>query len=124
MVLSFFDFLNFLRFFSNFAVIYLSYKRQTKEAKMVQSSASLVVAGVNFRKTTLEIRNKFALTTDHIKRIYDKGGDKDADDFFILSTCNRTEIYGINQHAEVLLNLLAANNHADAEEIKQYSFVK
>ncbi len=84
----------------------------------------MVVTGVNFRKTALEVRNKFALTTDNIRLIYeDKTFDK-PDDFFILSTCNRTEIYSITKQPELLVNFLSHYSHADEEEARKYTFVK
>jgi glutamyl-tRNA reductase len=89
---------------------------------MTERSENLVVAGVNFRKSTLDIRNKFALTTEHIKEIYDRAANDSSRDFFILSTCNRTEIYGISQSAENLINIMAPGH--DAKEVKQYAYVK
>jgi glutamyl-tRNA reductase len=91
---------------------------------MLENNATLVVTGVNFRKTSLEIRNKFALTTEHTKRIYSISREGNPDDFFILSTCNRTEIYGINQHPDSLLNLLSHHCQLDIEEVREYSFIK
>jgi glutamyl-tRNA reductase len=91
---------------------------------MSARSLNLVVAGVNFRKTTLEIRNKFALTTEHIKKIYTDSNTSYLADFFILSTCNRTEIYGIGQQPAQLLGLLNIYNGVSADEVEAYSFVK
>jgi glutamyl-tRNA reductase len=90
----------------------------------MEGSISLMVAGVSFRKTTLEIRNKFALTTEHIKRIYADGSGKYPKDFFILSTCNRTEIYCTGNQPQTLLNLLADNTSASPNEVNEYAFVK
>jgi len=84
----------------------------------------MVVAGVNFHKTSLQVRSKFALTTEHIKTIYTDVDCGCLDDFFILSTCNRTEIYSTSNHPKTLLNLLAKQNDIDANDIDSYSFVK
>ena len=91
---------------------------------MADCSINLIVAGVSFRKTTLEIRNKFALTSEHIKRIYTDGTGKYPKDFFILSTCNRTEIYATGTDHEALLTLLVENTSASYEEVREYAFVK
>jgi len=91
---------------------------------MTEGSISLIVAGVSFRKTTLEIRNKFALTSEHVKRIYSDNSGKYPKDFFILSTCNRTEIYCTGTSPAALLNLLSDNTSATAEEVREYAFVK
>lgn len=84
----------------------------------------MIVAGVSFRKTTLEIRNKFALTAEHIKRIYADGTGKYPKDFFILSTCNRTEIYCTGTSPETILNLLSENTSATPEEVAEFAFIK
>lgn len=84
----------------------------------------MVVAGVNFRKATLDIRNKFALTTEHIKKLYAGEGTEVPDDFFILSTCNRTEIYSSSADAVSLLNFLAQNSHVTQQDVTDYAFVK
>ena len=91
---------------------------------MKDGNISLTVAGVSFRKTTLEIRNKFALTSDHVKRIYADGSGKYPKDFFILSTCNRTEIYCTGNEPQKLLSLLSDNTSATPEEVNEYAFVK
>ncbi|HWB64943.1 MAG TPA: glutamyl-tRNA reductase [Chitinophagales bacterium] len=84
----------------------------------------LVVAGVNFRKTSLEVRSKFALTTDSIRKIYEENNPEHPGDFFILSTCNRTEIYSTIQQPEKLIHLLAAHKDLSPDELINYTFTK
>ncbi|HEY0261475.1 MAG TPA: glutamyl-tRNA reductase, partial [Chitinophagales bacterium] len=90
---------------------------------MSNSNKQLVIAGVNYRKTALDIRNKFALTTEKIKHIYEEQNIK-PNDFFILSTCNRTEIYGITDSPETLVNFLSHQSNVDEAEAQNYTFVK
>lgn len=90
----------------------------------MDSEQRLVVTGVNFRKTALEVRNKFALTTDNIRHIYIDPTYSKPKDFFILSTCNRTEIYSITDKPETLIDFLSHYSHAAEEEVKQYTFLK
>jgi glutamyl-tRNA reductase len=84
----------------------------------------LVVAGVNYRKTALEIRNKFALTTENIRNIYSEKHTHIPNDYFILSTCNRTEIYSITKQPEDLLHIFSQHTHATLEETNAYTFIK
>lgn len=91
---------------------------------MVEDGIRLVVAGVNFHKTSLEARNKFALTTEHIKSIYSDLDSSKEPHFFVLSTCNRTEIYSTAQQPEQLLAMLAEHNHIDAQDMDEYAFIK
>jgi glutamyl-tRNA reductase len=91
---------------------------------MVSLTGKLVVAGVSFKKTALHIRNKFALTVEQIKNIYEQSIAAGYTDFFILSTCNRTEFYSCSLNEEELIALFAANTCASGVEIEQNVFTK
>lgn len=90
---------------------------------MSDCEIQLAVAGVNFRHTPLEIRNKFALTTENIKGIYNNSDNDCIRDLFILSTCNRTEIYSSNSLA-IMEQLYSIYSHLPAEEIVENVYVK
>ena len=85
---------------------------------------NLVVVGVNYKKTAIDIRNKFAMNTDIIERVYSEWQNSENKDFFILSTCNRTEIYAITDHYQPFVTLLGKYSHATKEEINEFIFVK
>ncbi len=91
---------------------------------MKESGKQLIVTGVNFRNTTLEIRNKFALTTENIRNIYEDNDRKKPEDFFILSTCNRTEIYSITENPDELKGLLTGTSHMESAEVSEHCFNK
>jgi len=91
---------------------------------MTSKNSELVVAGISFRKTALDIRNKFAFNTEQIRKIYTDKHLSAPEDFFILSTCNRTEIYSTTGDPESLLKLFAYENGIDSAAIKNYSFIK
>jgi glutamyl-tRNA reductase len=91
---------------------------------MQEYETGLVVAGVNYRKTALDIRNKFALTTENIRGIYADDEHNKPDDFFILSTCNRTEIYSITSRPEKVISLFSRYSQVDESEAKNYTFIK
>lgn len=91
---------------------------------MHESGEKLIVTGVNFRKTALEIRNKFALTTENIRHIYEARGGKQPLNFFIISTCNRTEIYSITGDRELVTELFYSSSNSSETEAAPYLFVK
>lgn len=91
---------------------------------MGENGIRLVVAGVNFHKTSLAVRNKFALTTEHIKSIYSDTESGKEPHFFVLSTCNRTEIYSTAAQPQQLLKMLAQHNQIAADDLDQYAFIK
>jgi glutamyl-tRNA reductase len=91
---------------------------------MADYNTGLVVAGVNYRKAALDIRNKFALTTENIRHIYKDDEHNKPDDFFILSTCNRTEIYSITSRPEKVINLFSRYCQVGTQEAANYTFLK
>lgn len=90
----------------------------------MKNDISLTVLGVNYKKTSLEIRNKFALTTPGIKKIYQDGKSEFSGDFFILSTCNRTEIYTTADEPEKMLELFTEYNNIEEQQIKELTYIK
>lgn len=50
--------------------------------------------GTNFTKADVDMRSRFAVTHSQMVDVYAKAMDKGLKDFFVLSTCNRTEFYG------------------------------
>ncbi len=60
------------------------------------------VAGLSYKKTDLTYRSRFAFNHDECVETYRTNDGL----FFILSTCNRTEIYGLGTNEEALKDIL------------------
>lgn len=60
------------------------------------------VAGLSYKKTDLTYRSRFAFNHDESVETYRSNEGL----FFILSTCNRTELYGFATNAEALKEIL------------------
>lgn len=82
----------------------------------------ILATGISFKKATLETRNKFALTGEKIERIYTE--NHGAHSFFILSTCNRTEIYSTGRHIGWMADLLSAQSGLSRSQLELYCFAK
>lgn len=91
---------------------------------MTNSFENLSVAGVNYHKTALDIRSRFAFSTEQIKQIYEENPSAVKSPFFILSSCNRTEIYSLGAEAEELISVLTTNHQLTENEISSNVFVK
>jgi len=91
---------------------------------MVSSFNNLTVVGVNFHKTALEIRNKFAFSSEQLQQIYNHPSTKYTSPFFILSSCNRTEAYSINATPDELIDVLTFNGRLSREEVQNHVFIK
>ena len=53
-----------------------------------------IVIGTNFTKADTQLRSHFAITQTKLADVYQKAASLGVKDFFVLSTCNRTEFYG------------------------------
>ena len=73
--------------------------------------------GISYKKTEVSVRSKFALTES---AILDRYANTDLFHFFIISTCNRTEIYSFDQPEDELLKLLVGDG--DMELFKKNAY--
>lgn len=59
----------------------------------IHQTANFAVLSVSFEKADAETRGKFAFFDDHVKYFVNQIHDMNLGDAFVVSTCNRTEIY-------------------------------
>ncbi len=64
------------------------------------------IVGINYKKTDAAIRGLYAINQDQYQQLLATAREAGLTDLFVLSTCNRTEIYGFATEAAVLRDLL------------------
>ena len=82
------------------------------------------VAGINYKKTNAEVRSGFALNKEQTERIFQSAAQTQIKEFFILSTCNRTEVYGFADNPRQLAELICSQTTGDATEFMSMAYVK
>jgi glutamyl-tRNA reductase len=82
------------------------------------------VAGINYKKTDAAIRGEFAIGTEQYISLLQKAGKAGLSELFVLSTCNRTEIYGVAPDADTLVNLLCDETAGDVTTFRQLCYIK
>jgi glutamyl-tRNA reductase len=83
------------------------------------------IAGINYKKTDVSIRGKFAINPTQYDQLLEKAAtDNKLKELFIVSTCNRTEIYGLANQGEDLINLLCSQTEGDIKTFKQLAYIK
>ncbi len=82
------------------------------------------VAGINYKKTDASIRGQFAVGPDQYASILAKAAQAGLQELFVLSTCNRTEIYGLSPDAYTLINLLCTETTGDAASFSEGCYIK
>jgi len=82
------------------------------------------IAGINYKKTDASVRGLFAVNNNHYASILEKASSYFLDELFVLSTCNRTEIYGIAPCADSLVHLLCSETEGSVETFKELAYIK
>lgn len=89
-----------------------------------QGLDNFFIAGINYKKTDVSVRGNFAINNSQYESLLNKASGKNLKELFILSTCNRTEIYGIANHAEDLINLLCSETNGDVKTFRELAYIK
>lgn len=82
------------------------------------------VAGVSYKKIDAEIRGQFAISNEQYLSLIQKAPAFGIQEFFILSTCNRTEIFGFAHDVQQLINLLCSETIGAASTFKSVAYIK
>jgi glutamyl-tRNA reductase len=82
------------------------------------------ITGINYKKTDAAIRSQFAILNDQYAAIIKAAPSFGINEFFIISTCNRTEIYGFADNAEQLTNLLCTQTEGSVEKFSGLAYSK
>ena len=82
------------------------------------------IAGINYKKSDASVRGLFAINPDQYTSILQKAPGYGVTELFVLSTCNRTEIYGFAADAGQLINLLCSETAGTASAFRSSAYVK
>lgn len=89
-----------------------------------KSILNFYIAGINYKKTEAETRGQFAVNNDQYAHILDIAPSFGITELFILSTCNRTEIYGFADNASQLINILCTQTTGTQKIFEELCYVK
>lgn len=82
------------------------------------------VAGINYKKTDALIRGQYAVSPEKYALLLTAAAQFGVNELFVLSTCNRTEIYGVASDVSQLIDLLCAHTEGDKETFNTLSYTK
>lgn len=86
--------------------------------------ANFFVAGISYKKTDAETRGQFAMSLVQYENALVQAPFFGLHALFILSTCNRTEIYGFADNAAQLIDLLCRQASGDAATFTKLAYCK
>jgi glutamyl-tRNA reductase len=82
------------------------------------------IAGINYKKTEAAVRGQFAIDYIQYSAILDTASSLGISELFILSTCNRTEIYGFADNASQLIDILCTQTVGTKNTFEELCYIK
>ncbi|MDR3716257.1 MAG: glutamyl-tRNA reductase [Puia sp.] len=82
------------------------------------------IAGINYKKTDAGVRGEFAINSDQYSKILGLAPGHGVHELFVLSTCNRTEIYGFAEEPDHLIDLLCTQTAGTGRDFRELTYVK
>jgi glutamyl-tRNA reductase len=86
--------------------------------------SSFFVAGINYKKTDALARGTFAIGSDQYEKILSAAAGYGVEELMVLSTCNRTEIYGFAEDPDQLIALLCTQTAGSAGDFRKLAYIK
>ena len=85
----------------------------------IPQTSNFAVLSISYEKADSVTRGKFSFFDDHIKEFVQKINEKNLGDAFVVSTCNRTEIYTTTSNY-----LLIAEEYCNSVQVSLSEFMK
>lgn len=82
------------------------------------------VTGINYKKTDAAARGMFAVSNEQYECLLSSAQQYGVNEFFILSTCNRTEIYGFTENVHQLISFLCSVTPGKTVQFTEAAYVK
>ena len=86
--------------------------------------SNFYIAGISYKKSDASIRGKFAINDEQYSGIISRSASFGLNEFFVLSTCNRTEICGFASEPSQLIDILCSQTEGSAQTFKEIAYIK
>ena len=94
------------------------------DSQYFKNIPNFYIVGINYKKSDACTRGQYAVSTEQYNTILQKAPEFGLNELFVLSTCNRTEIYGFAQHPSQLIELICSVTAGDAKTFSKSSYIK
>ena len=89
----------------------------------ISKGKSFYAIGLSYKKADASVRGHFSLDDKNKRNLMTQAKTEGIESLIVISTCNRTEIYGFAQHPFQLIKLLCDNTTGSIEEFEKVAFV-
>jgi glutamyl-tRNA reductase len=86
--------------------------------------STFFIAGINYKKTDASMRGDFAINDEQYSAILKAAHLFGVNELFILSTCNRTEIYGFAENISSLIDLICSQTKGSKKVFTELAYIK
>lgn len=104
--------------------MYPGFESKYMNTKDTQNIQDFWAIGINYKKTDASLRGAFAVNNEQYDQLLAVAPEFGLNEFFILSTCNRTEIYGFATSPKQLTSLLCSVTAGDEATFNGISYTK
>ena len=84
---------------------------------------SFYTVGLSYKNANADVRGQFSLDEDASERLLIRARETGIDGLLVISTCNRTELYGFAQHPFQLIKLLCEGTPGSMETFEKVAYV-
>ena len=81
------------------------------------------VVGLNYKNADLLTRGKFSLSKPQISLLLQQAKSDGLNELMVISTCNRTELYGIVEDSQILIDYLCKFSKGTLAQFKEKGYV-
>ncbi len=89
----------------------------------ISKHSTFYCIGLSYKKANAEIRGKFSLDKNAKIKVLTQASSENIESIVVISTCNRTEIYGFAEHPFQLIKLLCDNSNGTVDEFQQFASI-
>lgn len=82
------------------------------------------VIGISYEKADAVTRGKYTFFPEQVEEFTKDSQENGLDNFFVVSTCNRTEFYGFADSEDQIVEQYCKFTEGNAEEFRQFMMVK
>lgn len=88
-----------------------------------QKNTFFYAIGLSYQKADAEVRGHFSLSDSAKQNLLAEAKHNGIESLIVISTCNRTELYGFAEHPYQLIHLLCENTKGTVEEFQDVAYI-
>lgn len=89
----------------------------------LSKNRSFYCIGLSYKKADATMRGLFSLSAENKGLLLDRARLENIDELLVISTCNRTELYGYAEHPFQLIQLLCEFSNGSIDDFQRVGYV-